>query len=60
VKAFKTGEGPSTLLEKRRLREEKRSEKEKKLKDEIPFGHFFHTKYHPQAKENVYMEPNRR
>ena len=53
VKAFKAGEGPTTLSEKRKIREEKRIEKEKKKKDQITFGHFFEKKYYPQAKENV-------
>jgi integrase len=53
VKAFKAGEGPTTLSEKRKIREEKRIEKEKKLKDQITFGHFFEQEYYSQAKKNV-------
>ena len=53
VKAHKEGEGPATLSEKRKLREEKRIEKEKKKKDQITFGHFFEKNYYPQAQENV-------
>ena len=53
VKAHKEGTGPATLSEKRKIREEKRIEKERKKKDQITFGHFFEKKYYPQAKENV-------
>ena len=53
VKAHRAGEGPATLSEKRKLREDKRVEREKKLKEQITFREFFDKSYYPQRKGNV-------
>jgi len=53
VKAHKTGEGPTTLSEKRKIKEEQKLETERNLREQVTFGHFFKTKYYPQVKENV-------
>ena len=60
VKAFKAGEGPTTLAEKRSILEEKKAAKEKKKRSQITFSRFFHEKYYPQAKENVGQTSYRR
>ena len=54
--AHRTGVGPQTLEEKRRIEQEKRdaetAERKRKAKEEMPFSMYFTEKYLPEAKTN--------
>ncbi len=54
--AHRTGDGPQTLEEKRRLENEKREaeifEKKRKEKDQLTFGNYFDKTYFPTATAN--------
>ena len=62
--AHRTGEGPQTLEEKRRLEQEKRdaeaAERKRKVKEEMPFSFYFTENYLPEAKENKTYDSWRR
>lgn len=53
VKAYKLGEGPTTLAEKREIRQKERKEDEKRKSSQITFGTFFEKTYYPQAQSSV-------
>jgi site-specific recombinase XerD len=62
--AHRTGNGPQTLEEKRRLEQEKRdydeAERKRKAKEEMAFGMYFIENYLPEAKENKTYDSWRR
>jgi len=63
-KAHRTGEGPQTLKEKRRIEQEKldaeAAERKRKTKEEMPFSLYFTENYLPEAQANKTYDSWRR